>query len=375
MRIAVNTRFLLTGRLEGMGWYTHEVMRRMVAKHPEDEFVFLFDRPYDASFLYEANVLPEVLFPPARHPALWYLWFEWAVPRVLSRYRPDVFFSPDSFLSLRASTPTLLTLHDIIPLQEPRAVPWAPRYYYRYFLPRYIRRATRIATVSEYVRQMLVEHLSVPPERVSVVYNGYREGFRPLPAEEQQAVRAVYSDGHPYFLYTGAVHPRKNIPRLIAAFDAFKTQTGAPVRLLLAGRTMWRGQEVNDALQKARYRADIEVLGYVPEAELTRLCGAALALVNVSLNEGFGLPIVEAFACDVPVLCSDRTALAEVGGDAALLVNPESVDAIAAGLSALYRDVGLREALVSRGRLQRQKFRWDTAAEQLYRLLQETAGG
>lgn len=375
MRIAVNTRFLLASRLEGMGWYTHEVMRRMVAKHPEDEFIFLFDRPYNASFLYKDNVHPEVLFPPARHPVLWYLWFEWAVPRVLKRYRPDVFFSPDSFLSLRASTPTLLTVHDIIPLQEPRAVPRAPRYYYQYFLPRYIRRATRIATVSEYVRQMLVEHLNVPLERISVVYNGYREGFRPLMAEEQQAVRAVYSDGQPYFLYTGAVHPRKNIPRLIAAFDTFKTQTGAPVQLLLAGRTMWRGQEVNDALQKARCRADIRVLGYVPEAELTRLCGAALALVNVSLNEGFGLPVVEAFACDVPVLCSNRTALAEVGGDAALLVNPESVDAIAAGLSALYRDAVLREALVSRGRLQRQKFRWDTAAEQLYRLLQETTGG
>ncbi len=375
MRIAVNTRFLLAGRLEGIGWYTHEVMRRMVAMHPEDEFIFLFDRPYDVSFLYGANMRPEVLFPPARHPILWYLWFEWAVPRVLKRYQPDVFFSPDSFLSLQASTPTLLTVHDIIPLQEPRTVPWAPRCYYQYFLPRYIHRATRIATVSEYVRQILVEHLAISPERVSVVYNGYREGFRPLTAEEQQAVRAAYSDGHPYFLYMGAMHPRKNIPRLIAAFDAFKTQTGAPVRLLLAGRAMWRGREVNDALQKTRCRADIRLLGYVPEAELTRLCGAALALVNVSLNEGFGLPIAEAFACDVPVLCSDRTALAEVGGDAALLVNPESVDAIAAGLSALHRDAALREALVDRGRLQRQKFCWDTAAKQLYQLLQDTAGG
>jgi glycosyltransferase involved in cell wall biosynthesis len=375
MRIAVNTRFLLAGRLEGMGWYTHEVMRRMVAKHPEDEFVFLFDRPYNTSFLYENNVHPEVLFPPARHPVLWYLWFEWAVPRVLKRYRPDVFFSPDSFLSLRTNIPTLLTVHDIIPLQEPYAVPWAPRYYYQYFLPRYIRRATRIATVSEYVRRMLVERLNIPPERVSVVYNGYRDGFRPLTPAEQQAVRTMYSDGQPYFLYTGAVHPRKNIPRLIAAFDAFKTQTGAPVRLLLAGRMMWRGQEVKDALQKARCRADIRVLGYVPEAELTRLCGAALALVNVSLNEGFGLPIVEAFASEVPVLCSDSTALAEVGGDAALLVNPESMEAIAVGLSALYRDAALRETLVSKGRLQRQKFRWDTAAEQLYRLIQDTAGG
>lgn len=373
MRIAVNTRFLLANRLEGIGWYTHEIMRRMVRAHPEDEFIFLFDRPYDASFLYGPNVRPEVLFPPARHPVLWYLWFEWAVPRVLKRYRPEVFFSPDSFLSLRTSTPTLLTVHDIIPLQEPRAVSWAPRYYYQYFLPRYIRRATCIATVSEYVRQMLIKHLQVSPERVVSVYNGWRKNFRPLTAAEQQAVRIAYSEGHPYFLYVGAIHPRKNIRRLITAFDVFKANTGAPTRLLLAGRMGWHTEEVEQTLRKAQYRSDVRVLGYVPETELPRLCAAALAQVNVSLNEGFGLPLVEAFACEVPVLCSDRTALAEVAGDAALQVDPESTDAIAAGLSALYSDAALREELVGKGRLQRQRFCWDTAAEQLYRLLQQTA--
>ncbi|MCS7037058.1 MAG: glycosyltransferase family 1 protein [Saprospiraceae bacterium] len=375
MRIAVNTRFLLAGRLEGLGWYTHEVMRRMVAAHPEDEFIFFFDRPYAPEFLYAPNVLPAVLFPPARHPFLWWVWFEWAVPRALKHYRPDVFFSPDSYLSLRAKTPTLLTVHDLIPLQEPHSVPWLPRHYYRHFLPRFIQRADRIVAVSEYVRQSILQRVGVPAERISTVYNGYRSAFKPLSAAECAAVRDAYADGQAYFLYTGAIHPRKNVSRLIAAFDAFKAQTGAPVRLLVAGRMAWLSEPVREALHKAQFSSDIRLLGYVSEAELTRLCAAALALVNVSLNEGFGLPVVEAFACDVPVLCSDRTALAEVAGEAAFLVNPESVSEIAAGLLALYRDAALREALVSKGRLQRQKFRWDAAAQQLYRLLQETAGG
>ncbi len=373
MRIAVNTRFLLPRRLEGIGWYTHEVLQRMVRAHPEDEFIFLFDRPYDRCFLYGPNVVPVVVGPPARHPVLWYLWFEGGVPQVLQRYRPAVFFSPDGYVSLRSRIPTLLTLHDLIPLQMPSGLPWAARHYYRHFLPRYVRRATHIAAVSEHVKRVAMELVQAPAERISVVYNGCREHFAPLSQADRQAVREAYADGHPYFLYVGAMHPRKNIPRLVRAFDRFKTATGAPVRLVLAGRLAWKSEPVRQALQEARHRSDIRQLNYVPEDALVRLVGAALAVVNVSLNEGFGLPIVEAFACDTPVLCSNQTALAEVAGDAAVQVDPYSEEAIAEGMTRLYSDEFLRTMLVERGRIRRQRFSWDVAAQQLYALIQATA--
>ncbi|MCS6928872.1 MAG: glycosyltransferase family 4 protein [Saprospiraceae bacterium] len=375
MRIAVNTRFLLPGRLEGIGWYIHEILRRIVEAHPEDEFIFFFDRPYDTSFLYRPNVRPVVLFPPARHPILWYAWFEWAVPRVLKQYQPEVFFSPDGYLSLKAKTPTLLTVHDIIPLQEPESIPWAPRIYYRHFLPRYIRKATCIVTVSEHVQRLIIDSMGLPPARVQLVYNGYRAIFRPLSTTEKQVVQAKYSNGAPYFLHVGAIHPRKNVARLIEAFDIFKALTKSPIKLLLAGRMAWQSEPVRKALQKAQYRADIRILGYVSDAELARLCGAALALVNVSLNEGFGLPTVEALACDTPVLCSNHPALAEVAGDAALFVHPKSVEEIARGLKQLAESPALRQALVEKGRVQRQQFCWNAAAQQIYQLLQQTAGG
>lgn len=367
MRIAVNTRFLLPGKLEGLGWYTHELMRRMVLRHPNDEFVFLFDRPFDPAFVYADNVRPVVLFPPARHPLLWYAWFEWAVPRALARCGADVFFSPDSFLSLRAKTPTLLTVHDLIPLQHPEQVPWWSRDYYRYFFPRYIRRAERVVAVSEFTKTAILETVpGVPPEKISVVHNGSREGFRPLSEAEKQAVRAEFSAGRDYFFYTGAIHPRKNIPRLIRAFDTFKNHTGAGTKLLLAGRFAWETGDVKTAVEQSRHRADIVFLGYVPEAQLPRLQAAALAAVNVSLSEGFGLPVLEALHCDVPVLCSNTTALPEVAGDAALLVNPESVADIAAGLVRLHADASLRAELVARGRRQRARYDWDAAAEAVW---------
>ena len=119
MKIAINTRFLLPDRLEGFGWYTHEIARRLVARHPEDEFLFLFDRPFDPDFVYAANVRPQALFPPARHPLLWWWWFEQSVPQALHGWGADVFFSPDSYLSLRAKTPTVMTVHDLVPLHQP----------------------------------------------------------------------------------------------------------------------------------------------------------------------------------------------------------------------------------------------------------------
>lgn len=372
MRIAVNTRFLLPGKLEGLGWYTHELLRRMVTKHPEDTFIFLFDRPFDPGFIYGKNVLPVVAPPRARHPLAWLTWFEWSVPRALTHYSADVFFSPDFHLSLRSKVPAVMTVHDLIPLQYPKQVRWWARAYYRWFIPRFLRRADHLVAVSGFTRQEVIS-TGIAPARVSVVYNGCREGFRPLPETEKQVVRATFAGGEEYFFYTGAIHPRKNIPRLLRAFDAFKAATGAPVKLLLAGRFAWQTGEVKSAYDQARFRQDIHFLGYVPESDLTRLMASALALTYLSIHEGFGLPLLEAMNAGTPVLTANTSCLPEIAGDAALLVDPWSETAIAAGLEQLFRDAELRSTLIANGHRRRTDFSWDTAAEQLYKLLAATA--
>lgn len=367
MRIAVNTRFLLPDKLEGLGWYTHALLRRMVLNHPEDQFYFFFDRPFDPAYLYAKNVTPIVLFPPARHPVLWYAWFEWAVPRALRRCKADVFFSPDCYLSLTTSVPTVMTVHDLIPLQHPEQVPWWSRDYYRYFIPRYIRRADRVITVSQYTRNAVLEAIpDVDPGKIATVYNGCRSIFQSLSDSDRQQVCDAFSEGAPYFFYSGAIHPRKNIPRLIRAFDAFKKRTGAPVKLLLAGRFAWETGAVKNAFQQAEFKQDIHFLGYVSEQDLARLTAGALALVNVSLSEGFGLPLVEAMYCDTPVLCSNTSALPEVAGDAALQVDPHSELEISTALEKLFADAALRAQLVTKGQARRKLFDWDNAAEQVY---------
>ncbi len=373
LKIAVNTRFLLPERLEGFGWYTHEIMRRMVTQHPEDEFVFFFDQPFDAQFVYGKNVTPIVLKPRARFAPQFYFWFEWAVPQALKEHRADVFFSPDAMCSLSAKTPTVMTCHDLVPLRFPEQIPLVHRHYLLHFLPKHLRRADRILTVSDYVRQDVSQTCGISSEKISTVHNGCREGFAPIQDFEKQQIRDEHAAGQEFFFYTGAIHPRKNIPRLIRAFDLFKQKTASPAKLLLAGRFAWETGEVKTAFEQANSRADIHFLGYVAEDVLPKLMASALALTYISLSEGFGLPVLEAMNTDTPVLTANTTSLPEVAGDAAFFVDPLSEIDIADGLERLWCDNVLRKSLIEKGRTQREKFSWDTAAEQVYQLLKETA--
>lgn len=373
MKIAVNTRFLIKGRLEGMGLFTYEVVRRLVEQHSEHTFIFFFDRPYDPSFVFGKNVEPVVLFPPARHPFLFVWWFEWSVVRALEELKPDVFLSPDNFLSLRAKLKTVLVTHDIAHAHFPEQVSFFHRKYYQFFAPKFNRKAQRIVTVSHFTKQDLIRQYQIQPSKIAVACNGCRPFFQPLAEAEKRHVREQYADLEPYFFYVGAVHPRKNVHRLIAAFDQFKQRTETPVKLLVAGRFAWKAGEVKAAFEASSFKKDIKFLGYVEDTELARLMGAAFACTYISQFEGFGVPVLEAMYCDVPVITSNTSSLPEVVGEAGLLVDPYSVGAIAGAMESIWEDENLRADLIEKGKLQRQKFTWQKAADIVYENLKIAA--
>lgn len=374
MRIAVNTRFLLKDRLEGIGWYTHEVLRRLVEQHPDQQFLFLFDRPYDPTFLFGPNVEAVVLYPPARHYVLWWWWFEVAVPRALRQHRADVFLSFDGYCSLRAGVPTLMVTHDIAHVHYPKQIPaWALHYYHRY-VPRYLNRAERVITVSEFVKQDIVKHYQLDPNKISVAGNGCKATFVPLPQSRKEAVRKKYANGKPYFFYLGALHPRKNVERLIRAFDQFRQQHSEDVQLLLGGRLAWQSESIRREWERAQCQSDIHWLGYVPDEELPDILGSALALTYISLFEGFGVPLLEAMHTEVPIITSNVASLPEVAGEAALYVDPTSETAITDAMLTLATDASLRHQLVEAGRKQRRKYSWDKTTALVWTELLKVAG-
>ena len=373
MRIAINTRFLLKGRLEGIGRVTYELVRRLVDNNPTDEFLFLFDRPYDPSFVFADNVKAKVVFPPARHPILWKCWFDWSLPKVLKEWKADVFLSPDGYCSLRSRVPTLMITHDIVHIHYPEQINRSALYFINHHVPKYLTHAQKIVTVSNFTKKDIVEQYKIDPSKIEVIYNACQEQFKPLADKEKKAVQEKYSNGFPYFFYVGALHPRKNVDTLIRAFDQFKKDTGASIKLLIGGRWAWRIGAIKDAYDQAEHKADISFLGFVNEAELPRLLAAAHAFTYISHFEGFGLPVLEALHCEVPSIVSNTSSLPEVGGDAVLYVDPKKESEVVDEMKKLYTDKSLHQALKVKAQQQRLKFSWDDSARRLYQLLQDLA--
>ncbi len=366
MRIAVNTRLLLKGKLEGIGWFTHQTLDRMVRKHPEHEFIFFFDRPYDPSFVFAPNVTPVVVSPQARHPILFYIWFEWRLPSLLKKYKADVFLSPDGYLSLRTKVPTCLVIHDLAFEHYPEHFQGSHKMYWRKYSPLFANKATRIVTVSSYSKQDIIDHYKIAPEKIDVVYNGAHDEYKPLSWEEREQVKKEYADGCEYFVFAGALHPRKNILNLLKAFVQFKKRQRSNMKLVIVGRFAWKYEEVMKMKVEMPFKEDVKWVGYMGVEDLSKVMGGAYALVYASLFEGFGIPILEALECNVPAIVSNTSSMPEVAGDAGILVNPLDVNDIADKMQLIYKDEALRNKLIAAAKEQVKKFDWDASADKLW---------
>lgn len=370
MRIAVNTRLLVKNKLEGIGWFTYENLKRITSNHKEHDFYFIFDRKHDQEFLFSDNITPLEIFPQARHPFLYYCWFEHSIPRALKKINADVFISPDGYLSLKTNVPSVNVFHDLNFEHYPKDVPFLERRYYKHYFPKYARKAERIATVSEYSKNDIVKNYKITPEKIDVVYNGANENYKPLEKEIIETARNKYSSGKPYFVFIGALHPRKNLDNLFNAFNQFRSNTDKDIKLLLVGEKMWWTNQIKEAYERSNFRNDIIFTGRLGINDLTQVLGAALALTYVSYFEGFGIPIVEAFKCNVPVITSNITSMPEVAGDAALLVDPFDKSTIASAMQKIADDGNLRKQLTENGRKRKDIFTWDKSAERLWNTIE-----
>lgn len=373
MKIAVNTRLLLKDKLEGIGWVTYECLRRMVLSHPEVEFHFIFDREPDPKFIFADNVKPVVLFPPARHPFLYIAFFEFAVTRYLRKIKADLYLSPDAYLSLRSKAKQIAVFHDLnfehFPLDFPKIHLW----HYKKFFPKYAKKADKIITVSEFSKKDICECYGVNPDKITVAYNGANEIFTPVNEDVKEEIRKKYSEGKPYFMFVGSLHPRKNLARLFTSFDLFKKRNNNDIKLVIVGSKRWWTEPIKNAYEAMTFKDDVIFTGRLSAEDLHLVTASALASVYVSYFEGFGIPIVEAFKCDTPVITSNVTSMPEVAADAALLVDPFKEESIADAMEKIM-DENMRKELIEKGRIRRQDFSWEKAAEMWWRVCSEELG-
>ncbi|MEO8760315.1 MAG: glycosyltransferase family 1 protein [Bacteroidia bacterium] len=370
MQIVVNTRLLIDGKLDGIGWFTYQSLKRITQQHPNTHFIFLFDRPFNEKFIFAENITPIVISPPTRHVVLYYYWMQFAVKPLLNKIKPDLFLSPDGLLALGAKCKQLPVIHDINFEHYPQDLEFAARHYYKHFFPKFAAQATRIATVSEFSKNDIAEKYNISPTKIDVVYNGIHNYFDVVSNEVKTATKAKYSKGFDYFVFVGSLHPRKNILRLLKAFHLFKTETKSNLKLVLAGAIFWGESEMYELMKKLNMENEVIFTGRLANEDLKNIIASAFALTYVPYFEGFGIPIVEAMQCGTPILAANTSCLPEIAGNAAIYANPFDENEIKNAMLTLYENNDLRNDLIRKGFAQKNNYSWDKTANLLWQSIE-----
>jgi len=363
MTIAVNAIFFNSANLEGYGHYTVSIFKLLVNQYPEHQFVFVYDRPHEADLIIGANVQSITVAPAARHIPAFFYWYNISAALAVRKLKADVWVQPYGFCSLSTAIPQLLVVHDLAFKHFPKHISWTQRWHYAVMTPRFLKKAKRVVTVSEFSKKDIIQYYPQLQLDPMVISGAARNGFKPLTWEEKEQVKEAYTEGYEYFLCVGGINPRKNMMHILKAFSLFKKWHKSNMKLVFAGRLAWQYQDFLEKLKFFKYRNDVVLTGYVEETILQKLTGSAYAALYVSDFEGFGLPIVEAMQSGVPVVVGNNSSMPEVGGDAVLYADAAEPEAIAAQMQLLYRNEQMRENLIQKGIERAAHFSWEKAAQ------------
>jgi len=284
----------------------------------------------------------------------------------------DLYHATDFVLPpTRSGTRTLLTVHDLSFIRVPTAASPPLKAYLDAVVPPSVAAADHILADSEATKADLIELYRTPGDKITVLYSGVNPRFRRVDdAEALRRVRLKYGLANSYILSVGTVQPRKNYSRVVEALSALR-QAGHDLHYVIAGGSGWLEDELEATIEREGMGEYVHLLGLVDDEDLPALYSGARALVMISLYEGFGLPVLEAMACGTPVITSNLSSLPEVGGSAALLVDPHDTEAVQDAILRLEADAATRTRLIKAGYQQAERFSWARAARQLKAIYDE----
>jgi len=286
--------------------------------------------------------------------------------------RPDLFHVTHHLLRPPAGLKLTSFIHDVTPLLMPDLHTASNVRYFRHFADRILPRLAGIIVPSQAVKQDLIQHLQVPPDRITVIHHGVDEDFFPMGGQEPK--RRAYDLPDQYILFLGSLEPRKNLPTALEAWRLLSPDLRRAYPLVVAGASGWKNRAIKSQLQHAKSEG-VLVIGYVEPHALPLVYGNAAVFVFPSLSEGFGMPLLEAMAAGTPIVASNSSSLPEVVADAGLLVDPRSPQEIAQAIERLLTDRDLATTLIERGRQRARQFTWDQTADQTKAFFERVSGG
>lgn len=366
MRIGFEATSLI-GQPSGVGKYTGRLLAALLKANPESEYLLYSNKPIDSLESSLSRATP--IYHPSASKRL--LWMHFVLPTVIRRSQPQLCHFPNAMAPLRQQKPFVLTIHDASLFLYSNYHPLTRLVSIRLALPHLARRASAIITVSNNARDDLLRILKLPEEKVKVIYNAAGIDFKPVSDPSQREVlRRRYELPDEYIAFVGTIEARKNLVRLVRAFDQVR-KAGFPHKLVIAGTPGWMSGTLFDQIDHLDMGDWVKMVGYVPDEDLPGLFSMASLFVYPSLYEGFGLPPLEAMACGTPVVVSDASSMPEVCGVAAHYIDPEDESSIAEGMLTVLRDRDYQQELIERGFERSRRFTWEEAAQKTIDVYQQ----
>jgi len=359
----------------GLASYARELATHLLQREPAISWsAFHYDRHPPVPLTAPLDALPRYMVPWGA--------YRWRLTTAIRHFLGlsmdrffagvDLFHATEHLLPRLSSIRTVFTLHDLIFLFHPETHKPLNRWFLTLMMPRFLRAADAIIAVSECTKRDAIRFYGIPEENITVIYEGVNPRFRPVGPEAMAAVRARYDLPEHFILYVGTIEPRKNLTVLLEAFSNLQSAI-CNLHLVFVGKKGWLYEGFFRRLRELGLEDRVIFTGYVPDEDLPAIYSAAELFVFPSLYEGFGLPVLEAMACGTPVVCSNTSSLPEVAGDAALLVDPTDVCALAGAMERALRDETLRATLRVRGIERARRFTWARAAQETMQVYENVA--
>jgi len=368
--IAINAWVLRNKNIDGIGNFTIQTTIQLALLNPGQHYYVLVDWNYKENyFLGYSNIHTKRIFPPWRHPLLYITILDTILPLFLIINKIDTLIGMDGMLSLLTKKKQIAVIHDLNFYHYPKFLPLRNRFFYNTFYPLYAKKANKIATVSNFSKRDIISTYKIDENKINVVYCAAKNIYHPIVEKEKQIIRNKYTNGNPYFLCIGTIHPRKNIENTIKAFKLFLNKKTYNFKLVLVGDFLWNNSSIFNLIDELGVKNDIIILGRIKDEELNNILASANALVFMSFFEGFGIPILEAFATHTPVICSNTTSLNEISGNAALKVDPYNVKEISNKMLELVDSESRREKLITLGTVELNQYSWERTAESINQII------
>jgi glycosyltransferase involved in cell wall biosynthesis len=366
MKIGIDGRALLSLQKTGVENYIFNLIKGLARIDKKNKYVIYLHkesgglaREFPANFSFRALKFP-------------FLWTQIRLPIDFLFEKPDIFFFPAHSMPFLGRSKAVVVIQDLAFLHLPEIYPLNERIRLSLLTKNAIKKATHIIAISESTKKDILKFYSIPSAKISVIYHGYdEEVFKPNPTEKIVKIKQKYKLKNPYIIFLATLH-KHSLERLIKAFYLLKKKK-FPQKLVLVGKPGWLYRDLLDLIKKLDLKKEIILPGYVPIADVPLLLQGAEAFVFPSLYEGFGLPVLEAMACGVPVIASSVASIPEIVDDVGILINPYNVKEMAEVMEKIIKNPTLSQKLRKKGLKKAKLFSWRKCIQETLKIIQKTA--